>query len=142
MKLIRYNNLHDRAFGHDLNSMLASFFDGNVMQPRGAFSPAVDIAENETAYLVKAELPGIKREDLKVEVKDNTLVLAGERKFEQEVKRENFHRIERSFGNFTRSFVLPNNVDTQKVEAKFEDGVLNVTIPKLPESQPQGIKIQ
>jgi HSP20 family protein len=136
------NRFASRSFGSDLNSMLAGFFDNEIDLPRQDFAPAVDIIENETSFSLKAEIPGIKKEDIKLEIKDNTLIISGERKFDKEEKRDNYHRIERSYGSFTRSFLLPNNVDSEKVDAKLEEGVLNVTLHKKSENKPLGIKIQ
>jgi len=94
------------------------------------WTPSVDIQETENEYLVKAELPEIKREDVKVTVENGVLTLQGERKQEKEEKGKKFHRIERSYGSFVRSFRLPDDVDESAVKAEFKDGMLNVTLPK------------
>ena len=122
---------------------------------RGAFSPAlsegelstrtwappVDIYENGDSLVLKAELPGINPDEVEIRVEDNTLYLKGERKFEKEVKEQNYHRVERSYGTFTRSFSLPNSIDADKVAANFKDGVLTLTMPKKEEAKPKTIKI-
>ena len=105
------------------------------------WAPPVDIFENGDNLVLKAELPGINPDDVEVRVEDNTLYLKGERKFEKEVKEQNYHRVERSYGTFTRTFSLPNSVDSDKVGAEYKDGVLTLTMPKKEEAKPKTIKI-
>jgi HSP20 family protein len=105
------------------------------------WAPPVDIYENGDSLVLKAELPGINPDDVEIRVEDNTLYLKGERKFEKEVKEQNYHRVERSYGTFTRTFSLPNSVDADKVAANFKDGVLTLTMPKKEEAKPKTIKI-
>jgi HSP20 family protein len=110
---------------------------------RGNWVPAVDIFETENHDLVvRAELPGMSREHIEVNVENGTLVLKGEKKFDSEVKEENYRRIERSYGTFHRSFTLPNTVDTTKVTADFKNGVLTVTLPFREEAKPRTINVQ
>ena len=101
----------------------------------------MDIYENEGNLVLKAELPGIEPKDVDVRVENNVLTLRGERKFEAEVKREQYHRVERAYGTFSRSFTLPNVVDTEKIKAEFKDGVLRVTLPQREEAKPKQIQI-
>jgi len=91
--------------------------------------------------VLKAELPGVNPDEVEIRVEDNTLYLKGERKFEKEVKEQNYHRVERSYGTFTRTFSLPNSVDADKVSANYKDGVLTLTMPKKEEAKPKTIKI-
>jgi HSP20 family protein len=105
------------------------------------WAPPVDIYENENDIVLKAELPGIDPKDVEVKVEDNTLYLKGERKFEKEVKNESYHRVERSYGSFARSFSLPNSISTDKVKAEFKDGLLTLTLPKREEAKPRTVKI-
>ena len=105
------------------------------------WAPPVDIYENGDSLVLKAELPGINPDDVEIRVEDNTLYLKGERKFEKEVKEQNYHRVERSYGTFTRSLSLPNSIDADKVAANFKDGVLTLTMPKKEEAKPKTIKI-
>ena len=107
----------------------------------GSWAPAVDIYEHEGNLVLKAELPGIDPKDVDVRVENNVLTLRGERKFESEVKREQYHRVERAYGTFSRSFTLPNVVDTEKIKAEFKDGVLRVTLPQREEAKPKQISI-
>jgi HSP20 family protein len=106
-----------------------------------AWSPAVDIYENENEIVLSAEVPGIDEKDVEISLEDNTLTLKGERKFEKETKEENYHRIERSYGSFFRSFTLPTTVNQEGVHAEHENGVLRVHLPKKPELQPRKVTI-
>jgi len=106
-----------------------------------SWAPPVDIYETEDAIVLKAELPGIDPQDVEVRVEDNTLYLKGERNYEKEVKEQNYHRIERSYGSFARSFTLPNSISAEKVKAEYKDGLLTLTMPKREEAKPKTIKI-
>jgi HSP20 family protein len=108
---------------------------------KGMWTPAVDIYETEDSVVVKAELPGLEKDQIGVEIKDGILSLRGERKFEKEVKEENYHRIERSFGSFHRSFSLPTSVEQDRISARFKDGVLEVQLPKKAQAKPKQIKV-
>lgn len=107
----------------------------------GMWTPAVDIYEKNDAVVVKAELPGVEKDQISVEVKDGILTLRGERKFERDVKEESFHRIERSYGTFLRSFSLPVSVDQEQVKATFRDGVLEVELPKKEQAKSKQIQV-
>jgi HSP20 family protein len=107
----------------------------------GAWAPVVDIYEQEGNIVLKAELPGIDPKDVDVRVENNILTLRGERKLDTEVKRENYHRVERSYGSFIRSFTLPNVIDTDKIKAESKDGVLRLSLPKKEEAKPKQISI-
>lgn len=104
------------------------------------WSPAVDVAESDNEYLVKVELPGINKEDVKVTVQDSVLTILGEKKQETEAK--NYHRVERSYGSFQRSFTLPSTVKADKVDATFKDGVLTIALPKAEEAKPKEIDVK
>jgi HSP20 family protein len=108
----------------------------------GNWAPPVDIYEHDGNLVLKAELPGIDSKDVDVRVENNVLTLRGERRFDQEVERESCHRVERAYGSFSRSFTLPNIVDTASIKAEFKDGVLRVTMPKREEAKPKQIQIQ
>ena len=97
-----------------------------------AFSPAVDIYEDEKAIVLSADLPAMDEKDLDIHVKDGHLTIKGERKFENEEKKDNYHRVERSYGSFQRTFALPDTVDDENIAANYDKGVLKVTLPKLP----------
>jgi HSP20 family protein len=106
------------------------------------WAPSVDIAETAEAFEIKAELPDVKKEDVKVSVEDGELRISGERKREKEEKGKKFHRIERSYGSFLRSFALPPNVDDTKLAAEYKDGVLNVRLPKTEQAKPKAIAVK
>ncbi|HXY40901.1 MAG TPA: Hsp20/alpha crystallin family protein [Vicinamibacteria bacterium] len=108
----------------------------------GSWAPPVDIYEKDGTLVLKAELPGVDAKDVDVHVENNVLTLRGQRTFDQETKREHYHRVERAYGTFSRSFTLPNVVDTQGIKAEFKDGVLQVMLPKREEAKPKQIQIQ
>jgi HSP20 family protein len=108
----------------------------------GAWLPTVELFEREGTLVLRAELPGMKREDIAVEVTDNTLIIAGERKTEQEVKEKDYYRCERSYGSFRRAIALPTGVDTDQIAATYKDGILEVTLPKAKGQEPAKIAIQ
>lgn len=107
----------------------------------GMWTPAVDIYENSDFVVVKAELPGVEKDRISVEVKEGVLTLRGERRFDKELKEESYHRIERSYGSFQRSFSLPVSVDQEKVTARFKNGVLEVKLPKKDQVKPKQIEV-
>ena len=107
----------------------------------GMWTPAVDIYENDEFVVVKAELPGVEKDRISVEVKEGILTLRGERGFDRELKEESYHRIERAYGSFQRSFSLPVSVDQEKVTARFQDGVLEVKLPKKDQEKPKQIEV-
>jgi HSP20 family protein len=105
------------------------------------WAPPVDISETDNALVLKADLPGVDPKDVEIRVENGILYLKGERKFEKDEKKENYHRIERSYGTFTRSFALPNSIDTDHVTAEYKDGQLVLTMPKREEAKPKTIPI-
>jgi HSP20 family protein len=107
-----------------------------------AWSPSCDIYETKNEIVVKAEIPGVKKEDIKLSLQENVLTLTGERKFEEETKKENYVRVERGYGSFMRSFTLPSYVDVKKIGAEFKDGLLEVKLPKSEETKPKEIEIK
>lgn len=113
--------------------------DGSVF---GDWMPAMDIEENDKEYLIKADLPAIKKEEVKVGIADGVLTVEGERKQEKEEKGKKFHRVERSFGRFVRRIAVPTDVDESKVTAVFTDGVLNLHLPKSPAAKPKTVDIK
>jgi len=105
------------------------------------FSPAVDVYEDEHNVTLKIEVPGIDEKDIDVRIENNTLTVHGERKFEKEEKEENYRRVERQYGSFTRTFTLPTTVDAEKVQADYDKGVLKIQLPKKAEAKPKQIKV-
>ena len=128
-----------------LNSIFQDFArtdEASEALAAGNFVPAVDVYEDAEKLVLKLEVPGIRREDLDIRVEGRTLTVKGERKFESEEKEENFHRIERRYGSFMRSFTLPSSVNTEKVEATSADGVVSISFAKKAEAQPKQIQVQ
>lgn len=105
------------------------------------WAPSVDIYETENAIIMNAEVPGIDEKDIEIKIEDNTLTINGERKLEKETSEENYHRIERSYGSFYRSFTIPRQIDQDKINAEHDNGVLRITMPKKPESKPKTVKV-
>jgi len=108
----------------------------------GDWVPRVDIAETDKEFAIKAEIPDVKKEDVKVTVDNGILTIQGERKQEKEEKGKKFHRVERHYGHFVRSFTLPDNTDETKIKASFKDGMLNLHIQKIEETKPKAIEIK
>jgi HSP20 family protein len=147
MNLVRWNPMKeleemserlDRLFGRPVPSKNG----GKEAMTASEWTPAVDISETEKEYLVKAELPEVKKEDVKVSVEEGVLTIQGERKLEKEEKGKKFHRIERSYGYFKRSFAVPDGVDEGNVTAEFKDGVLNVRLSKSEKAKPKTIEVK
>jgi HSP20 family protein len=139
-----------RALG-ELESRLDKYYGRPALPGNGGtkeamtvaqWAPAVDITEDDKEYLVKAELPELKKEEVKVTVENGELTITGERKFEKEEKNKKYHRIERSYGSFVRSFTLPENVSGDKVNAEFKDGLLTVHLPKDEKTTPKSIDVK
>ena len=140
MSLTRWDPFRDF---NTLPARLGGFFgkDWEATLPTTAFNPLVDIFENDNEVVVKAELPGMNAKDIDVRLENNVLTLKGERHFEKETKEENYHRVEREYGTFSRSFALPTAVNGENVTAEYKDGVLKIVLPKKEEIKPKPIKI-
>ncbi|MBZ5647863.1 MAG: Hsp20/alpha crystallin family protein [Acidobacteriia bacterium] len=132
------SNFQDR-----MNRLFQDFGPGreDELMTTGNFIPPVDVYEDEHAITLKLEVPGVEQRDIDVRLENNTLTIRGERKFEKEEKEENFHRIERRYGSFARSFALPNTVDPEQANAEFENGVLKIRLAKKAEAKPKQIKV-
>lgn len=146
MAIVRFDPFRDLAQMQDrINRIFGEAYrrgDEDVLNG-GDWTPPVDIFENKDHEIVlRAELPGLKREDIDIRVENSTLTLRGARKQEQEVSKEHYHRVERAYGSFSRSFSLPSTVDTEKVSANFADGVLTVKLPTREEAKPRQIQVQ
>ncbi len=136
-----FRSRFDRLFQSMFQDVLTPVLSSEDVSAR-RWMPAVDIRETDEALVFTAELPGLSKEDVQITLDNNVLTLSGERKFEKEVKEENFHRLERSYGQFSRSFTLPGNVRPEKAEAKFADGLLTISIPKAEELKPRKVEIR
>jgi HSP20 family protein len=146
MNIVRFDPFREVAVLQDrVNRVfgdLSRRFDDDVTA-RGAWVPPVDIYENDQHELVlKAELPDLKREDIDIRVENNALTLSGQKKAEEEVNEDRYHRIERTYGHFSRTFSLPNTVDTGKIAAEYKNGVLTVRLPQREDARPKQIQVQ
>ena len=141
MFLTKYSPFNEfRDFSSRFNSLLSEFESRE--SPLSGFAPVVNTREGKFAYHVDADLPGVKKEDIKIDVKDNILTISGERNHKEEVKEDDYHRIETSFGKFERSFTLPKGADTENITASNKDGVLEVVVPKLKSETKKAKKIK
>ena len=145
--LVRWNPFRELE---DIHGRLTNIFERTPLRRddkrewigENEWLPVVDIAEDDKSYTVKVELPEMKREDIKVSLENGVLVVSGERKFEKEEKGKKYHRVERAYGSFTRSFALPDNADPNQVNAQYRDGVLNVNVGKSEKAKPRAIDIK
>lgn len=145
MTVVRYDPFRDlRTLQEEVNRLFStnltrSFDDEGI--GRGAWAPSVDIYENKDHIVLEAELPGMKQEDFDLSIENNVITLRGERKFEKTDEADNYHRVERSYGAFTRSFTLPQTVSAEGAAAEYNNGVLRVTLPKREETKARRIQI-
>ena len=145
MAIVRWEPFRDllttqKEFDRLFRDAFSPFFREGELSTR-TWAPPVDIYEDANNLMLKADLPGVDPKDVEIKVENGTLYLSGERKFEKEVREENYHRVERSYGAFSRSFSLPNSIDADKVVAEYKDGQLILTMPKREEAKPKTIKV-
>ena len=146
MNLVRWNPWREmNTLQHRLNHL----FDDSLFQPGrseddlslGTWQPVVDMYDENDRIIIKAELPGMEKKDISVDVKDRVLTLSGERNYDNEVKEENYYRRERAYGKFQRTFSLPADVDSDKIKADFKDGLLKIEVPKPEKQKPKEITV-
>ena len=146
MTIVRYDPFRDlRTLQEEVNRLFSTnltraFGDEGI--GRGAWAPSVDIYENKDQIVLEAELPGMKQEDFDLSIENNVITLRGERKFEKTDETDNYHRVERSYGSFTRSFTLPQTVSAEGANAEYSNGVLRVTLPKREETKARRIEVK
>jgi len=126
----------------DMDQLFETFFGQHSEDRKGFWTPILDIEESNGNIVVKAEIPGMEKDEIKVSVRNNMLSISGERKQEIETKDKTFHRIERSYGKFSRTITLPSEVDADKIKAAYKDGVLNITLPKPESMKPKQIEVE
>ena len=145
MNIVRWNPMRDMdLFSNRMNSFLGNHFltpGFREASEMAEWRPAVDIFDKEDRIVIKAELPGVDKKDMSVDIKDGILTLSGERTYENEVKEEGYYRKERAFGKFNRSFALPEGLDPEKIDADYKDGVLKIEIPKPEQNKPRKIAV-
>jgi HSP20 family protein len=128
----------------EMQRNLNNLFEGKTANEETAlntWTPTVDIYEDQDAFLLKLELPEVSKEDIKVNLNENVLSISGERRFENEDKRDGYHRVERSYGQFYRSFTLPPNINAEAINAEYKDGMLRLSLPKKDEAKPKAISV-
>lgn len=146
MSIVRYDPFRDlRTLQEEVNRLFStnltrSFDDEGI--GRGAWAPSVDIYENKDQIVLEAELPGMKQEEFDLSIENNVITLRGERKFEKTDETDNYHRVERSYGSFTRSFTLPQTVSAEGATAEYNNGVLRVTLPKREDTKARRIEVK
>lgn len=145
MNVVKYDPFRDlRGLQDEMNRLFSGTFSRGSQDEvlRGAWSPSVDIFENKNEIVLEAELPGMTADDVNISIENNVLTLHGERRFEKKDESDNFHRVERSYGSFTRSFTLPPTVSSENANAEFQNGVLRLTLAKREEAKPRRIEIK
>jgi HSP20 family protein len=145
MALVRYNPFRDlRTIQEQMNRLIDLAWNRESGEEirEGAWQPPVDIYEDENSVIIKAELADVDQKDIEVVIEDNTLILRGERRQDQSIKKENYHRIERFYGSFQRSFALPLTIDREKVKASCDRGILTIILPKREETKPKQINVE
>jgi HSP20 family protein len=154
MSLVRWNPVRDLAsfpsdilgMQREINHMFDRFFRGGVTDDAelsvNSWMPAVELVEKDEEFIAKVELPGVSKDDVKITLQDNVLTIRGEKKDEKETKNSNYHRIERSYGSFQRSFALPTSVRGDKVDAQYKDGILTIALPKADEAKRKQIEVK
>lgn len=130
MTLMRYTRPSSNLASKRFSDMIDEFFNDAVNDRRDSFVPSIDISETDKQFIISAELPGMKKEDININLENGRLAISGERSFEKEEEGKTYHRIETNYGSFSRSFQLPDNVDENSIKASYEDGLLNITIEK------------
>jgi HSP20 family protein len=144
MALVRWDPIRELdSLQGDMNRLFDRFFEGRAPNGGGSrrWIPAMDLVETDDALILRGDLPGMSEDDVEIEIKDNVLTVSGERTSEHEQKGEGYHRVERAFGSFSRSLSLPQGVEADKIAANFDNGVLEVRIPKPAEAQPTRVQI-
>jgi len=142
--LVKWQNPARSLFSlNNVDSIFDDFLNKNVSQPADTqISPRINVEENDNDWLISAELPGVEKEDVKVNFQDNVLTITGEKKFENEDKSKNYHKVERSYGKFSRSLNINSAILTDKIDASYKDGILNITLPKAEEAKPKLIDVK
>jgi len=142
--LVKWQNPARSLFNfNDVDSVFNDFFNRDLFQPTETqISPRLNVEENDNAWTITAELPGVDKNDVKVNYQDNVLTISGEKKFEKEDKDKNYHRVERSYGKFSRSLNINSAILTDKIDASYKDGVLTISLPKAEEAKPKLIDVK
>lgn len=141
MSLIRFREPGIDLFGRRFSDVMDEFFSDAVAARRETFTPKIDVSENEKEFLIDVEVPGLNKEDIHVDLENRTLTISGERSREEKEETKQYHRIERHYGSFSRSFTLPDNIDEKSVEASYNNGILHIVIGKKEEMTKKKIEV-
>jgi len=142
MTLIKFSQPGRDIVGKRFSDIMDEFFNDALSTRQSSFAPSIDISETEKQYIIDVEVPGIDKKDIELNVDNNTLTISGERKFEKEEDGKQFHRVESHYGTFSRSFTLPDNANTESINAAYNNGILNITVDKSEKSLKKQIKIK
>ena len=146
MSIVRWSPARELlGVQNEVNRLFNNFFDRDLFETsyrHSVWEPAVDISETQEDFQVNADLPGLTKDDVKISYEDGVITIKGEKRQEKEEKEKNYHRVERRYGAFERSFRLPARVEANKIEAKFKDGVLSLRLPKAEDAKPKEIPIK
>lgn len=142
MTLIKYNQPGRDVFGKRFSDIMDEFFSDAVATRQNAFAPSIDISETDNQYMIDVEVPGMRKEDIDLNIENNTLTISGERKFEKKEDNKQYHRVESHYGSFSRSFTLPENVKVDSISASYNNGILNITVDKSEQQMKKQIKIK
>jgi HSP20 family protein len=142
MTLIKFSQPGRDIVGKRFSDIMDEFFNDAISTRQSSFAPSIDISETEKQYIIDVEVPGIDKKDIELNVDNNTLTISGERKFEKEEDGKQFHRVESHYGTFSRSFTLPDNANTESINATYSNGILNITVDKSEKSLKKQIKIK
>ena len=142
MTLIKYSQPNRDIFGKRFSDIMDEFFNDAVATRQQTFAPSINISETDKQYLIDVEVPGVDKNNIELNVENNTLTISGERKFEKKDEGKHYHRVESSYGSFSRSFTLPDNVKDDTIQATYNNGILNITIEKSEQKMKKQIKIK
>ena len=142
MSIIRWNPRTLFDMRDDIDRMMGHFFPSEMVHAENKLSPPINVEETDDEFIVSIELPGMKKEDVQISFHEGVLSIVGEKKAEKEFKEGNFHRFERTYGTFNRSFTLPHTVVAEKIAAKFNNGILSINLPKVEEAKAKKIEVK
>ncbi len=142
MTLIKYSQPGRDIFGKRFSDIMDEFFNDAVATRRDTFVPSIDISETEKQFVIDVEVPGVDKKDIELNIENNTLTISGERKFEKKEDNKQYHRVESHYGTFSRTFSLPDNVNTESINATYNNGILSITVDKSEQQMKKQIKIK
>ncbi|MDZ7720459.1 MAG: Hsp20/alpha crystallin family protein [Balneolaceae bacterium] len=142
MTLIKYNQPKTDVFGKRFSDIMDEFFNDAVATRQNRFAPSIDISETDNQYMIDVEVPGMNKDDIELNIENNTLTISGERKFKKKEDNKQYHRVESHYGSFSRSFTLPENVEVDSISASYNNGILNITVDKSEQQTKKQIKIK